>query len=392
MKSMTKIVVTGLILAVGAMALTSSPARADRDETRLTRLDPIIRKQADESQKRALAYLEASQKPDGGWEGFQGSDPAISAMIAKCFAQHRDYGPKHAVVRRAFEFMLKHVQEDGGIYVPELGLHNYYTSVIVMALSTSDDPEIKQVVANAQKYLTKLQWDEGEQRDRSDVFYGGAGYGRHKRPDLSNTQMMLEALHQSGLSPEDPVFKRAQVFISRCQMLEETNDQAFAKGGDGGFIYSPANGGESKAGFKPIPASESDDAKVLRSYGSMTYAGFKSLLYAQVGKDDVRVKRAIQWIRNNYTLSQNPNMPEAQSKQGLYYFFHTFARALDAWGEDVIVDKASVRHEWRADLCRELLKLQRKDGSWVNEEDRWFESNPNLVTAYSVLALQTATQ
>jgi squalene-hopene/tetraprenyl-beta-curcumene cyclase len=392
MKTMTQLLTSGFVLAVSVLALAVSPARADRNEERLTRIDPVIRKESDEAQKRALEYLKASQSLDGGWTGFQGSDPAITALVAKCFAQHPDYGAKHPVVRRAFEYMVKYVQEDGGIYDPELGLHNYYTSVIVMALSTSDDPEIKQFVANAQNYLTKLQWDESENRDRSDVFYGGAGYGRHERPDLSNTQMMLEALHESGLSPEDPVFKKAQVFISRCQMLEETNDQAFAKGGDGGFIYSPANGGESKAGFYVIATHDAHDQKVLRSYGSMTYAGFKSLLYAQVGKDDIRVQRAIQWIRTHYTLTHNPNMPDAQSKQGLYYYFHTFARALDAWGEDVIVDGASVRHEWRAELCRQLISLQRNDGSWVNEVDRWFESNPNLVTAYSVLALQTATQ
>ncbi len=392
MKTIAKVLVASLVLAVGVFVLSGPNALADRNEKKLTRIDPLVQKQADEAQKRALEYLAASQQPDGGWEGHQGSDPAISALVAKCFAQHPDYGSNHPVVRRAFDFILKYVQQDGGIYVAEQGLQNYYTSVVLMALTTSDDPEIKKVVANAQKYLSKLQWDEGEERDRSDVFYGGAGYGQHKRPDLSNTQMMLEALHDSGLSPEDPVFKKAEAFISRCQMLEQTNDQLFAKGGDGGFIYSPANGGESKAGFNPLGAGESDDKKVLRSYGSMTYAGLKSLLYAQVGKDDIRVQRAIGWIRNHYTLSQNPNMPESQSKQGLYYYFHTFARALDAWGEDVIVDQDSVRHQWRADICSELIKLQRKDGSWVNEVDRWFESNPNLVTAYAVLAIQAATQ
>ena len=40
----------------------------------------------------------------------------------------------------------------------------------------------------------------------------------------------------------------------------------------------------------------------------MTYAGLKSFLYAGVGKDDPRVKAAIEWVRKHYTLDENPNM------------------------------------------------------------------------------------
>lgn len=122
----------------------------------------------------------------------------------------------------------------------------------------------------------------------------------------------------------------------------------------------------------------------------MTYAGFKSMLYAKLDRDDPRVQRAIQWIRRHYTLDHNPNMPPAQSKEGLYYYYHVFARAILAWGEKTIVDANGVPHYWRTELCEKLLSLQRDDGSWVNEEDRWYEGNPDLVTAYAVLSLQTA--
>ena len=83
-------------------------------------------------------------------------------------------------------------------------------------------------------------------------------------------------------------------------------------------------------------------------------------------------------------------MPGQQSLQGLYYYYHVFARALRAWGEPVIPDDKGVKHSWREDLCRKLISLQNKDGSWVNTADRWYEGNPSLVTAYAVLALQTA--
>jgi squalene-hopene/tetraprenyl-beta-curcumene cyclase len=255
------------------------------------------------------------------------------------------------------------------------------------------DPDLDKCIAAAQRYLKSNQWDEnkvdpkGVRVDQTHAWYGGAGYGDGKsRPDLSNTQMMIEALHESGLPPDDITYKKALRFISRCQMLSMTNDQDFAKGvRDGGFIYSSANEGESKALTETV-----DGRKVPRSYGSMTYAGFKSMLYAQVARDDPRVKAAWDWIRRYYTLDSNPNMPGAQSKQGLFYYYHVFAKALRAWGEPVVVDDKGSRHDWRTDLVAQLVKTQRQDGSWVNTADRWMESTPFLVTSYSLLAMQEA--
>ena len=133
-----------------------------------------------------------------------------------------------------------------------------------------------------------------------------------------------------------------------------------------------------------------DGKPQLRSYGSMTYAGFKSMLYAGLDRDDPRVKAAVAWIKRHYTLEENPNMPGRQSLEGVYYYYHVFARALEAWDRPIIVDDHGQAHQWRKELCARLLSLQRPDGSWINAADRWYEGNPYLVTAYSVLAIQTA--
>jgi len=373
-----------VIIAVASVSVIAASSTAD-GEKKSDGLSSELRQKAELAVERGLTFLKAAQLEDGGWSGFDQSDPAITALVVDCFARHPDYGPTHPLVERAYDMILRFAQPDGGIYIPDQGLMNYYTSVAVMALSRSKSPKAAAAVEKAQKFLTGLQWDESEDYDRSNVFYGGAGYGHSKRPDLSNTQMMLEALHQSGLSPEHPVYKKAIVFITRCQMLEETNDQPFAKHGDGGFIYSPANGGESKAGEESV-----DGVTRLRSYGSMTYSGYKSLLYAGLTPSDPRVRAARQWIGRHYTLEQNPNMPAEQGKQGLYYYYHVFARAMDASGREVVNGPENAEHIWRADLCRKLIDLQQPDGSWVNSEDRWYESNPQLVTAYSVAALLTA--
>jgi len=340
---------------------------------------------------RALKFQAAAQAEDGGWPGpMGGSDPAITALVAQTFVQHPDYGPNHPISKRAIDFVLRYQQPDGGIYDPKMGYLNYSTSVAVMALAATNVPAVKGKVDTGVKFLKDNQWIEGKcDNGGTDVnsghpWYGGAGYGHHKRPDLSNTQMMLDALVASGLPGDDPAIQKALKFVQRCQMRSETNDQPFAaSGGDGGFVYTPANGGESMAGTVEV-----DGRSRLRSYGSMTYAGFKSMIYAKVDRDDPRVRAAWDWIRSHYSLDSNPNMPGEQSRQGLFYFYHVFAKALEAWGEPVLVDSAGVAHDWRAELCDKLLSLQRPDGSWVNEADRWMEGNPHLVTAYAVLSLQ----
>ena len=92
----------------------------------------------------------------------------------------------------------------------------------------------------------------------------------------------------------------------------------------------------------------------------------------------------MKWIRGHYTLDQNPGI----GKAGLYYYYHTFAKALSAWGEDRFADAAGAEHDWRKDLFEALKKRQRPDGSWINEGDRAFgESNPELATAFALLSL-----
>jgi squalene-hopene/tetraprenyl-beta-curcumene cyclase len=118
----------------------------------------------------------------------------------------------------------------------------------------------------------------------------------------------------------------------------------------------------------------------------MTYAGLKSMIYAGLRKDDVRVKAALGYIAKHYTVDENPG----QGQRGLYYYYHTFARALAAFGQPKIVDAQGKEHDWRADLIGALAKRQEPNGAWVNREDRFMEGDPNIVTSYALLALAAA--
>lgn len=330
---------------------------------------------------RGARFLLSAQERDGGFASAAG--PGVTALCVRALAGVERVGPNDPAVRRGVEFVLKAQRPDGGVYSGDGLLKNYESSVALSMFAALDGRAYAAQIEKLRKFLIDNQWDEADGRSIDDPWYGGAGYGRGKRPDLSNTQMMLEALHDSGLPPEHETYRKALVFIQRCQMLAEHNDQGFARGArDGGFIYSPAEGGESKAGAAVV-----DGREQLRSYGSMTYAGFKSMIYCGLTKDDPRVRAALAWIGRHWTLDYNPNMPEKQSREGLYYYYHVFGRAMQAYGEREVRDAQGRRHDWRRELIEKLASLQKADGSWVNEEDRWMEGMPELTTAYAMLAL-----
>jgi squalene-hopene/tetraprenyl-beta-curcumene cyclase len=46
--------------------------------------------------------------------------------------------------------------------------------------------------------------------------------------------------------------------------------------------------------------------------------------------------------------------------------------------------------DWRRQLVSKLMKLQQTNGSWRNENERWMERDPVLVTSYSLMALEIA--
>ncbi|MCA9312518.1 MAG: hypothetical protein KDA21_14990, partial [Phycisphaerales bacterium] len=108
-------------------------------------------------------------------------------------------------------------------------------------------------------------------------------------------------------------------------------------------------------------------------------------IYANLDRDDPRVTAALDWIRNNYTVDENPGVGD----QGRYYYYVTFARALDAWGTSTIRTGSGER-DWANDLIDKLAELQQDDGSFRSVNSRWMEGNPVLITAYALIALQHA--
>jgi len=372
------------------------PSRAPDAATALPEFEPATREAAVAAMRRGAEFLVGEQVEPGRW-GFPGrADAGLTAMAVSALG--RVPAPRSEAVDEAYsrglEWLLSLQNDDGSIHAGQLA--NYVTSAAVMALATSDDPAHRAPIERASPFLQGLQADEGEGYSEGDRYYGGIGYGGDERPDLSNLQMALEALVESGLEDDDPTFQKALHFLERCQNRSESNDiaavasdAALASGDDGGGVYMP---GDSKAGYVELENGK----RVPRSYGSMTYALLKCYVFCGLEKDDPRVQAAWDWVREHYTLDVNPGFEHSSdptaSYQGLYYYLYTMAKALEAFGEETIVDGEGREHAWRSEVAGRMCAMQsRLDGSWVNPNAaRWWEGNPVLATSYALLTLDAA--
>ncbi len=368
-------------------AASGSPAQTLVSHRKPTvAVDVSVAHEARAAINRALDWLATRQKPDGSWSDT--NFPALTALPLWAFAWSEHPGRAEAI-RRAVPFILSCVQPDGGIYriVPGKGggLSNYNTAICMVALHAVNDPALTPVIQRARAFVSASQY-LGD-----DIYEGGMGYDRdtgRAYTDLSDSVIAFEAMRLTqsveDLRPSeekrvDLDWEAARRFLERVQNKESSGPDEV-----GGFFYRPD---ESKAGT----ATNEQGVVVFRSFGSMTYAGLLSLIYADVDRNDPRVRSAFEWSARHWSLEENPGM----GAQGLFYFYNILAKALAAYGADAIPRPDGSVIPWRTALVEKLVALQRTEsetghGYWVNDNNRFWESNPELVTAYSVLALKAA--
>ncbi|MFG0253154.1 MAG: prenyltransferase/squalene oxidase repeat-containing protein [Phycisphaerales bacterium JB038] len=383
-------------LATGlTVALVSAPTLA---------LDDAHRELGARVAQRAIDYLRTQQdEASGGWCVHPNAPPlpGISAIVLQGMLLEPALDADDQAIAAGLRYLTSLQQEDGSIHGGLLPSYN--TALSLSALAAADEERYAETLRAGSAFLAGAQWagqedDEGRTVDAAHPFYGGMGYGSHARPDLSNLAIGLQALHDAGVEGGEEAFQRALTFLERTQMLDEVNDQAYADGSrQGGFIYATSTdsehlgNGESKAGAIEETIGEGRAVSRLRCYGSMTYAGFKSYLYADLDQDDPRVVAAYGWIQRHYTVLENPGI----GLEGYYYYLLTMSKALSAAGVDHLTTltpegSPGQTADWANDLIARLATLQQEDGSLPVLNDRWMEDNPVLITAYSLLAVQHA--
>ncbi|NCC52596.1 MAG: cycloartenol synthase [Spartobacteria bacterium] len=360
-------------------------------------VDPSLANEARAAIQRGLQWLVDTQQPNGHWsnEYF----PALTALPLWALSAANSSASNS--MDKAVIFILTCARDNGAIYrdPPEQrkggGLSTYNTALCMIALDAVRNPALTPVVLRAREFIARTQHLGG------DVYHGGMGYDESTgRPyaDLSNTYTAYEAMRLTegaedarpeGEEKADLDWQAAQEFLARVQNDAQVNDASWVADdpdNKGGFVYRPD---ENKA-----PSFTDEEGVVrFRSYGSMTYAGLLSLIYADVSPDDPRVTSAFNWATQHWTLEENPGM----GTEGLFYFYNVLSKALHVFGRDEFKGTTGETINWRNALIKKLVGLQKIDprtgnGYWVNEENRWWEADPVLVTSYSLLALQAALQ
>ena len=350
-------------------------------------LDPSLKNEAEAAIDRGLDFLATKQNDDGSWSN---SDfPALTGLALWAFARS-NHPEKATVVAKATTFITGKIQPNGGIYADLKGtrkgggLPNYNTAVCLIALHALNNPEHTQTLLNARKFLAASQ-----RLGTDDIYAGGWGYDASTKrayTDLLSTYYTLEAMALTASVEDHRPAGQVKATINKSAATkfidsnQNTTDDA-GLGEQGGFHYRPD--------ASPSPSVTNKDGVVyFRSYGSITYAGTLALLYSDVKNDDPRVLSAFDWAANHWTVDENPGM----GQQGVFFFLNVMSKCMNATGRDYVQRAGSKEViNWREQLIKKLVSSQSIEGGkgfWVNENGRWWEKDPILTTAYSLLTLQ----
>ncbi len=381
-----QIIITPLL----AILLWASPARTEEITTLhatsgTSTLDISLEQEIHAAIDRSLDWFAANQKEDGSWSN--NNFPALTALPTWAFARS-NHKSAPTVLPKSVTFLKSCIQDDGGIYqkIPGRkggGLANYNTAICMTALHGTGDKSLTRTIQNARTFIA------GGQHHGDDMYKGGFGYDKNNNrayADLMNTLYAAEAMRLTqdveDLRPASENsakidWQATAEFVTKMQNKPEAGEDQ-----EGGFFYKPD---ESKAGT----TTNKNGVVVLRSYGSMTYAGLLALIYADVDRDDPRIRSAFDWSSKNWTLEENPGM----GPQGLFFFYNIISRSLSAYGADLVQKPDGTYINWRKEIARKLISSQTIDpktghGYWINKEGRFWERDPTLVTAYSILALE----
>ena len=148
--------------------------------------DPKLRRKYEVTAGKASSFLlNKGRASDGSYSSFTGT--GITSMATTALLKY-GISAKEPRIVQTLAYLKKHIQKDGGVYSEGSLYRNYETCLAILCFTEANqDGEYDAILKRADAFIKGIQWDETEGKEEGDPAFGGAGYGKHKRPDLSNT-------------------------------------------------------------------------------------------------------------------------------------------------------------------------------------------------------------
>lgn len=373
------------------------------------RSDAELIARIDASLAKAGAWLVDHQSPDGAWRsevyGMFRDGQTLTPYVMNCLFFLPQAGDETAAsYRRGVDYLAGLVGDDGQIDLAgDQLLFPVYTAASASRAVALQDRTARNLRAQ-QAWLAvvrRRQLDESLGWAPDDPEYGGWGFSlrRPQKPapgqlrerffesNLSATIFALAALRSARMAPDDPAYRRALIFVGRCQNFAENPDRTDPRYDDGGFVFLPGDPVQNKAGI----AGEDRFGRVrFHSYGTMTADGARALLACGLPPDHPRVVAAREWLKTHFSAEHNPGTfePERAILQDATYYYWVWAvsHALMALGVDEL-DGPSGRVDWARALAEEVLRRQETGGIWRNLYTDAREDDPMVSTPWAAASL-----
>jgi hypothetical protein len=359
----------------------------------------------DQALAAASHFLVCRQSPDGAWRSptygaFKGGDSLTGlAVIALERLGAADGADRKEAVRNGAAYLASFVKTDGVIDGGPHGLSYpvYTAATAVVALSRPGMESHRAARDSWLAYLRRRQLTEELGWQTGDREYGGWGFSSTlpSKPsatqptppltesNLSATVFALEALRAAGAASDDPAFKKALVFVERCQNWSDDNREPALD--DGGFFFIYDDPVRNKAGV----AGKGSDGRVrFASYGSTTADGLRALVACGLPPSHPRVAAARQWLESNFRADHHPGAyaPDREPNRDSVYYYYCASAAL-ALREATPVSKSADSLAWAETLVDALVARQRSDGSWINSAVAVREDDPIVATCLALTTL-----
>jgi hypothetical protein len=350
-----------------------------------------IRAQAAAALEKSLEYLARAQGKDGGWHsqtyGQLKGGAALTTFVLDALSHApADWRSKQAeTITRGYDFLKPGFARRGTIACPDGSLDHptYGAALWLRGRRRLNLPAEVPMRGELVKYLLGAQCAEVRGFEQASPSYGGwdflgqgDAHGVTTGTNLSVTCLVLEALAEEiRREPSGKQAREIQAALARGLIWTKLCQQQ-----DGGFCFTPEPMSlNNKADFKDEGRHEP------RSYGTATGDGIRALLACGLPADDKRVVRAAVWLAERPSLELVPGFealpPELGWQRGLrFYYYASLARVLPTFSAADVASR-------RKGLLEMLLKLQRTDGSYVNESDRMRENDPLIATGLGATAL-----